>query len=101
MPHVTSGVFKTEHGAKYIAQLCKHFAHKITARYSDTEGRADLPIDPAFMTATADALYIRIELNDPELEKRGHHIIDSHLARFAFRKDFTVMDWNTSTGETE
>ncbi|MCQ1798643.1 DUF2218 domain-containing protein, partial [Neorhizobium galegae] len=28
--------WRTEHGGKYLVQLCKHFAHKIDVSYSET-----------------------------------------------------------------
>lgn len=93
---VTTGTFRTPNAAKYIAQLCKHFAHKTTAEYDETSGRVDLPCGPAIMTATPDMLTVRIELTAPDQLKRGRMIIDKHLERFAFREDFKAMEWDNA-----
>ena len=31
----------TEHAGKYLAQLCKHFAHKVPATWADDLGDVD------------------------------------------------------------
>ena len=32
---------ETEHASKYIAQLCKHFRHKVPAEYDEISGEVD------------------------------------------------------------
>lgn len=88
-----TGTFATEHGAKYIAQLCKHFAHKVTATYEGNKGHADLPSGPAEMTAHADHLEVVMQLISPDKADLARHIIDSHMIRFAHRENFEQMEW--------
>lgn len=40
---ITTATYPTQHGAKYIAQLCKHFGRKVEVEFDDLEGRAALP----------------------------------------------------------
>lgn len=90
---VTVGRLETANGSKYLQQLCKHFAHKVAVEYGPEEGRADLPVGPAYMRADAAGLTIRIELAQEEAEPVAQGIIDRHLERFAFREPVSVMTW--------
>lgn len=94
---VLTGRFTTPHARKYIAQLCKHFAHKVATEFDDKTGTAALPCGPANMTAHADRLEIKIDLTDEALIGQAKYVIDSHLERFAFREKFTHMDWDMET----
>lgn len=96
MPLIT-GHFATPNASKYLQQLCKHFGHKVEVEFDENAGQAALPIGPAQMTANAEGLSVSIELNDIEDRSKAQSIIDSHLARFAFREDFKAMEW-TITG---
>ncbi|MAC77073.1 MAG: 2,4-dihydroxyhept-2-ene-1,7-dioic acid aldolase [Rhodobacteraceae bacterium] len=87
------GVFATPAAGRYLQQLCKHFAHKVEVRFDDTRGEAALPPGPAVMAATPERLEIVISAADAEGLELARGIIDSHLVRFAFREDFTGMDW--------
>lgn len=94
MTHKTEiGLFETQQAGKYIQQLCKHFAHKVSVEFDDTKGRADLPPGPANMIALDGALRIEITGEDDAALLQARGIIDSHLERFAFREGFTSMNW--------
>jgi len=79
---------------RYLGQLCKHFAHKITATWAEDYstgriefgmGRCDLVADEEagvlVMTATA--------ANEEDLT-RLEGVVARHLERFAFREPLTV-----------
>jgi hypothetical protein len=93
MPTATAAV-TTERPVAYMRQLCKHFAHKTTARYADAQGyivlggaRCELDASAAgelLLTAFAD--------DEPELE-RVKRVIGSHLERFG-RRDGLTVDWH-------
>ncbi|WP_204115219.1 DUF2218 domain-containing protein [Shimia biformata] len=89
-----TGTFATPNGSKYLQQLCKHFSHKINVEYSETEGVCSFPMGQAFLSADADGLTVRFELEDAETVDRARSVIDSHLARFAFRENFETMAWS-------
>ena len=88
-----AGSFATPNAARYLQQLCKHFAHKVDVRYDDTRGEADLPPGLAILTATPEALRVEISAADEQGLELPRHIIDDHLGRFAFREAFTGMGW--------
>lgn len=93
--HVTTGTFETKHASKYLQQLCKHFGHKIDVEYDQYSGRAVFPLGIARFDANAEKLTVRIEFKDAALEPQAHGVIDSHLVTFAFRENFTKMNWET------
>ena len=90
------GTLQTEQASKYMQQLLKHFAHKIEVEYDETDGKAALPTGPAELKASPSELRVRITGADDEALKTARHIIDSHLERFAFRENFTAMNWQAA-----
>lgn len=97
MPQII-GTFKTQYGAKYLAQLCKHFAHKVETNVDQNTGWAKLPTGLANMSASEDLFTITLDLRDVGEEKLAKHIIDSHLVTFAYREEFEGMVWGNVTG---
>ena len=93
---VTTGHTRTPNASKYLQQLCKHFGHKVDVTYDALNGRADLPVGAAIMTADDTSLTIRIESKDAEAAEVAQHVIDSHLERFAFRENITSLAWTSS-----
>jgi len=93
-----TGRFETVQASKYLQQLCKHFAHKVEATYDETQGRAALPPGPATLHADRDSLSVTVTGPDQEGLEVARKIIDSHLARFAFREGFERMDWQQAAG---
>lgn len=84
----------TEKASRYIAQLCKHFAHKITVDYDAQQGRADFPFGVCRMQADTTSLVMQCEAPDPEALKRVESVVGVHLERFAWREKPTVA-WTT------
>lgn len=97
---VETARFETPHGSKYLQQLCKHLAHKISVEYDDRKGSAALPTGPASLSADEAALLVEISAEDEAGLERARHIIDHHLKRFAFREAFDGMDWKRATAAT-
>ena len=86
--------YDTENGSKYLQQLCKHFAHKVTVDYTETEGRADLPPGTAEMQADAGGLSVTVTAQDEAGLAMARFIIEDHLTRFAHRENLTALDWS-------
>lgn len=95
----TVATLLTEHGAKYIAQLCKHFAHKVDVSHADGHGECRFTCGTATMDADADTLTIRVTASDEEQVKETQHVIESHLLRFAFREELQPLQWSPSGQE--
>ena len=89
----SKGHFATEHGSKYLQQLCKHFAHKIDVTYDETSGQCHFGDGDAAMTADEAGLTVRVSAKTDEHLTNAKFVVDKHLERFAFRENFTVMDW--------
>lgn len=93
-----TGRFSTVHGVKYLTQLCKHFGHKVPAEADPdgSRGRVSFAMGEAGMQADAAALHVTLDGADQAAIDELRQVIDSHLQRFAFREDFTGMDWGIS-----
>ncbi|GKY89136.1 DUF2218 domain-containing protein [Sinisalibacter aestuarii] len=91
--YVLTGTYATEHGSKYLQQLCKHFGHKIETSFTETEGACHFAFGTAHMQADGGGLTVRVELDDANHADQARSVIDKHLERFAFREDFKAMDW--------
>ncbi|WP_238368647.1 DUF2218 domain-containing protein [Mesobacterium pallidum] len=96
MPLTQSGRFDTEHGSRYLQQLCKHFAHKIEVSFDAHDGTLALMTGPVRLHADDTGLVAEVTAEDDAGLERARHVIDKHLERFAFREAFTGMDWQTA-----
>lgn len=92
MPRQT-GRLRTEHASKYMQQLLRHFAHKVTVNYDTVNGTADMPWGPIRMTASAEELRAEITGADDETLARARDVIDRHLVPFAHREAVTGLVW--------
>ena len=60
------GHFRTAQASRYLQQLCKHFGHKVAARFDATSGVVDLPAGPLALTAEADQLVVTVTAADAD-----------------------------------
>ena len=84
----------TKSGAKYLAQLCKHWAHKFSVELSDGRGVVRFPSASAQMLADNDALTVIVEAEDAETLDRMKDVVARHLDRFAFREAPLPFSWS-------
>lgn len=91
----------TAKASRYIAALCKHFAHKITVDYDDTRGRADFPFGVCHLEADAEALTMRCEASDPDALARVESVVGVHLERFAWREKPAITWIASAAGNPE
>jgi hypothetical protein len=89
----STAYLNTEHGAKYLVQLCKHFAHKVDVTYSDNHGECRFDRGVATLDADAEGLRMTVKAADEEGLGWGQSVIESHLVRFAFREELGAFDW--------
>jgi len=97
-PLRAEAAFATDAAAAYIARLCKHFRHKIEARWDDGSGEARFPGAVARFTASAGRLDIAIEAEDAASLNRAKAVVEDHLLRFAFRERSAPLDWRETGG---
>ena len=83
----------TAHASRYLQQLCKHWSHKFEVSFDPARGSIALPFGTTTLDAGADALAIRVELNEDADPDRAKSVIADHLNRFAFREGELAFDW--------
>ena len=82
----------TEHANKYLAQLCKHFAHKVPANWADGVGDVEFGPGSCHMEASTGLLILQCRSETPEGLAKVTHIVGDHLTRFGWREDLAV-EW--------
>jgi len=85
----------TDHAARYLSQLCKHFRHKAPVQLDDDGGEIQFDFGTAAINATAESLQMTVQASDLTALTRGESIIGSHLERFAFRENIS-LEWRRS-----
>jgi len=88
---LTHASVRTESASKYLAQLCKHFAHKVPAKWTSTEGEVTFPFGFCRITAGNGLLSITCEAADTQNLERLKAVLDNHLERFAWREDVKLI----------
>ena len=90
--HATRAHVPTETPGRYIAQLCKHFAHRIPAEYDPPtfearRGWIEFPdAGICSLHAAPGSLALELAARDEETLHRLEEVIAKHLARFAWRE---------------
>lgn len=74
-----------------LAQLCKHFAHKVRAEWSETEGHVDFAPGTCHLTATEGALLVECRAADARQIARVKFILQDHIERFGWREKLAVI----------
>ncbi|AQS41128.1 MAG: Hypothetical protein BHV28_04150 [Candidatus Tokpelaia hoelldobleri] len=93
----TRSVIKTLHAGKYLVQLSKHWQHKFSFSYTETE--AHIPFSDAIrldMSANPAELAVQLEAPNEEDIARMETVFANHLERFAFREKL-IIDWQRET----
>ncbi|OCP00456.1 MULTISPECIES: DUF2218 domain-containing protein [unclassified Ensifer] len=88
--------FATEEGQKYLAQLCKHFAHKIDVEQAGDRAELRFSCGTGYLHATPDGLNIRARSPDDADLDDTKSVIESHLLRFAFREEPRQLHWQAA-----
>lgn len=98
-----SAFVPTASGARYMQQLCKHWAHNLEVEFDAQKGVVIFPKDargadwPAHgrvtMTARADGLDCRIDASAAGQLEGLKSALARHLDRFAFREAPLQFDW--------
>jgi hypothetical protein len=85
MPSTTARV-PTELPRRYMTQLCKHFEHRLSVAYDETQGSIRFPAGECRLTAEPDALVMTVEASDEAALPQLQDVVARHLLRFAFRE---------------
>lgn len=82
-----STTIETAHARKYLQQLCKHFAHKVSVAFSPEEGRVLFPPGRCLMNADDAALSFHCCSDEARGIPVIQSILDGHLVKFAWREE--------------
>jgi hypothetical protein len=74
--------------ARYLAQLCKHVAHKLPVTFDERHGRIEFAAGPCELDAAGQAgvLLLRVSAGDEAGLAQLEGVVARHLERFAFRE---------------
>jgi hypothetical protein len=79
--------------ARYLGQLCKHFAHRVPVERAPAAARIRLPNGTCRLRAEAGVLTLRVQSAGEDELRAVVQVVTEHLARFAFR-DRPAIEWS-------
>ena len=82
----------TEAASRYLAQLCKHFQHKLPVTLDGARGRIEFQAGVCVLDAALEpgALILRVTAADEAGVAALQDVVARHLVRFAFRETLEV-----------
>ena len=95
----SSSTIVTENGQRYMAQLCKHFAHRVPAILGEREGKISFDSGEVHLRASPATLMIRAEAGAKDALTRLEGVVESHLKRFAFREPDLAVEWSRARAD--
>ncbi|MFD1702303.1 DUF2218 domain-containing protein [Methylopila henanensis] len=94
MPVTEGARVPTANGARYVAQLCKHWSHKLEVAQNGDSARIVLLNDAVVtLVAQPETLDVGIEAASPEDLELAKDVVVRHLDRFAFREAPLAYGW--------
>lgn len=91
MPHSEARI-ALDQPARYLGQLCKHFAHKLPVTLEEARGSIAFPMGTCRLEAAEGLLLLRAKADGAEALERLQEVVGRHLLRFAFRAP-PAIDW--------
>jgi uncharacterized protein len=93
MNRFTSSAFvATDSPGRYIARLCRHFAHKLPVSFDETQGSIQFDAGRSLLHAEYGGLALRVEAVSQESLEKLQHVMASHFERFAWQQALQ-LDW--------
>ena len=83
--------WETGSAARYMSQLCKHFAHKVPVTLNERDGQMIFSAGVCDVAAEEKGLRMRVSAEDETGLQQVQSVVIRHLQRFAFR-DMTEED---------
>lgn len=90
----SSATVPTAHAHRYLVQLCKHFGHRVPARFDERSGHIEFDAGEVRMRSSPQTLMVVAEAAEPAGLDRLEKVVESHLKRFAFREPELPVDWS-------
>ncbi|MDQ1152814.1 DUF2218 domain-containing protein [Brevundimonas sp. SORGH_AS_0993] len=92
MPETLARV-PTQNAARYLQQLCKHWAHRFEVDFTPDHAVVALPEARLTLNAFPEALEILLQGESPEGVLRMRDVVQSHVDSFAFREAPLEFTW--------
>lgn len=73
-----------------LKKLCRHFGHKVEARFDDQRGEIHFPFAHATLEAQDDRLLLVGQGDDDTQLERFEQVLSDHLLRFAGKEALTI-----------
>lgn len=86
--------FETTLASRYLGQLCKHFAHRVEASCTETEGQVALEPGPATFAADREGLSIVVTGRDAPALEVARLTVEEHLHLYAFKEEPDALHWS-------
>lgn len=86
--------FETSLASRYLGQLCKHFAHRVEASCTETEGQVALEPGQATFAADREGLSIVVTGTDASAIEVARMTIEEHLHLYAFKEEPEALLWS-------
>lgn len=87
----STSTIHSEHAKKYLVVLCRHFARKVPATWTDTEGSVEFPVGLCTMSATDSQLNIHCQANQQDKLLAQQSILDKHMDMFSRRETINLV----------
>ncbi len=84
--YFSEAIVQTELPRRYLAQLCKHFEHKLPVTLDEASGSIAFGFGRCHLRAEQHSLILQVEADDAEALARTEDVVARHLLRFAFRE---------------
>lgn len=91
----STAIVQTDHAARYMGQLVKHFAHKLPTALETDHGRIEFPIGVCEVRA-GEALTLTCVAEAQDMTQL-QDVVARHLVRFAFRENELQVIWGPVT----
>jgi hypothetical protein len=82
---IAEAFWETGSAARYMSQLCKHFAHKLPVTLNEHDGQIVFSAGTCDVLAEESGLRLRVSAEDETSLHQVQGVVISHLQRFAFR----------------
>jgi uncharacterized protein len=83
---------ETEHGSRYLQQLCKHWSHRFTVEFDEKTGRVPFSEGANVeFSAAPSTLTMVLSVADAADLERMQGVVADHLKRFAFREELEII----------
>lgn len=83
----------TDRAKRYLHRLCKHFSHKVPAKWSECSGTVSFAMGQCAMTASELILSLRCEASNAKELDEIVDTIERHYLRFSGDVD-TKLTWS-------